>query len=939
MRSLSAAGLLLRRLRSERGMILLVVVLVAVTSFLFSAAPRLFNRVADDALRTAVHAAPVAQRNLTMRLTTSLQPRDGDAVAVVRDFGEGQARQLPAAVRSLILDWTVRVTTVRFILPKPPSHETHLWLAYQDGLTDGTRLVAGRWPVDLGMPLSPDLGDQGQGGGSNGGEEPRPEPEPARIEVALARAEATEIGVAVGDRLAVVLDRTDPQLTRTGYRIMPLEIEVAGLYEPLDPSAEMWQGDTRLLQVEQHGTDDFPIAFATAYVAAEAYPDLWASGLPFNYEWRFRVDPARFEADQVAGLQVELRRMGLISSAAAAPDDTVSIVTGLPGILDRFVTARAASEAALSIAAIGPLGLAGGALAMTAILLVRRRAGTLALARGRGASGALVLGTQLLESILVAGGAAVVGFVVATAIVPGRPSPLSAELGTVVAVVAIVVLVGASWSIARRPLGELGRDDPPVLRVAPRRLVIELAIVVIAVAATLLLRQRGLTVGPAGSDARVDPFLASVPVLSGLAAGIVALRFYPLPVRALGWLAARRRDLVPVLGLRTVGRHPAAANLSLLVLLLTAAFGAFSSVIGTSVDRGQVTASYLDIGADYRLERIGIGGMTLDPAGIAGVEATAPGVVDPSADFTSTTNQRASTYVAAIDPLAYAEVTAGTPAAPGWPDAFLAAPSGAGVGTAENPIPALLSDRLPTGSAKLRIGDTFEMLVARETMTFQLVDQRAAFPGIVGLATFAVVPLTWVRAAVGDRAMPPTVIWLRGPRDVGAGLTALIDAERESARVVSRHDAYAALHDAPLVAAIGAGYGLALLAAVIYMVLTIVGALVLSAAGRTRDLAYLRTLGVSARQALALTVLEHAPPVLLALLPGIALGIGVAILAEPGMGLATFVGASGVPLVVDWPALAALIAALLGAVVLAVAAGTWLARRTSMADALRIGED
>jgi putative ABC transport system permease protein len=156
---------------------------------------------------------------------------------------------------------------------------------------------------------------------------------------------------------------------------------------------------------------------------------------------------------------------------------------------------------------------------------------------------------------------------------------------------------------------------------------------------------------------------------------------------------------------------------------------------------------------------------------------------------------------------------------------------------------------------------------------------------------------------------------------------------------VSRYDAYAALHDAPLAAVIPAGYGLAVAVAAIYMALTIIGALVLSAAGRTRDLAYLRTLGVSARQAMALTVMEHVPPVLLALVPGVALGIGVAMLCEPGMGLAAFVGTSGVPLFVDWPALALMIAALTGVVVAAVTAGTWLSRRRPMVDALRIGED
>jgi putative ABC transport system permease protein len=114
--------------------------------------------------------------------------------------------------------------------------------------------------------------------------------------------------------------------------------------------------------------------------------------------------------------------------------------------------------------------------------------------------------------------------------------------------------------------------------------------------------------------------------------------------------------------------------------------------------------------------------------------------------------------------------------------------------------------------------------------------------------------------------------------------------------------------------------------------------MVLSAAGRTRDLAYLRTLGVTARQALELTVMEHGPPVVLALIPGVLLGIGIAILVEPGLRLATFVGSSGVPLSIDWGALALLVAGLASVVAMAVGAGTWLARRARPTDALRMGE-
>jgi putative ABC transport system permease protein len=935
-RSLWAAGLLLRRLRTERGIILLILVLVGATSFVFAAAPRLLNRATDDALRHAARVALPSVRTVALALDSSLDPGPDGGVSGVRATGERLAQGFPPSVAALISDRQLSVTTVRLYLPDPPSYETHLSLRYQDGLTDKTRLVSGRWPVDLGVPLAL------VGTGSEGPDEGGAQTKPVILEAALSTSSAEEIGIHVGDQFSVVLDGSDLLLRATPYRIVPTEIHVVGLYEPIDATAGYWDGDPDLLHVSQRGSPDEPVAYATAYVPAEMYPSLWASRLPFYYEWRFGIDPSRLDAGKVAQLQADLHRLGLIAgSSDGATSGTVTVLTGLPRFLDRFAMERALSESVLSIAAIGPFGLAGGAMAMVAVLLVTRRRATLALARGRGASGSLVLGTQLWEAILLAGGASLAGLLIAVSVIPARASPLSALLAIAVGGAAVLLLVGAAWPVARRPLGQLDRDDTPVLRLAPRRLVIEITIVLIAVAATLLLRQRGLTIGPAGSVARFDPMLASVPVLSGLAAGIVAVRLYPLPIRALGWLAARRRDFVPVLGLRRIGRHPAAANLPLLVLMLTAAFGAFSSVITSSVDQGQVVASYLDVGADYRIERVGIGGLepSVDPAAILRVEAVAPGIVESSALFESTPNQRVSIDMVAVDPRAYAEVLAASPVDPRWPTEFLAEPASTGLGTEQNPIPAILSTGLPVGSSNLAPGDTFRLAVVGQLMTFRLVQQRASFPGIGEGASFAVVPFNWVQAASANHRLAPSVMWLRAPADVAARLTAMVADGTGSARIVSRYHAYAALHDAPLGALVVTGYHLALVIAAIYMALTIIGALILSAARRSQDLAYLRTLGVTRGQALALTFAEHAPPVLLALVPGVALGIGIAILCEPGLGLATFVGINGaVPLSVDWPALALMATALIAVAAAAIAAGTWLSRRARLVDALRIDE-
>ena len=951
MRAMWAAALLLRRLRAEAGVALLLFVLVASTSFLFAAAPRLFNRVSDAAVRYAVAAAAPAARDVWLSATGYIGPGNAGAVSGVREYGQLREAEFPPSIEQLVSARALAFTTFRFAVPQSP---VRVSLRYQDGVTDAAPLVAGRWPVDLGMDLEQThLGDQAD-----------PRVPPTAFEAALSSDVARALQVQVGDRLDVALDLSDPLLPNasgsapggsgavgpgtTVFGIAPTQIEVVGVFQPLDANAETWSGNGFLEPGYQYGAAGLEAIYATAYVPAEAYASLYAAHLPFRYDWRFQVDPARFDADQADALQLDLPRLATLS----APDDhrllpdskavaglaNVTIQTGLAAILDRVAVQRAQSESVLSIAALGPLGLAAGATAMLAVLLIRRRRSSLLLARGRGASGMLLLGAQLWEAILLAGTAALVGFLLAVLAIPARDAPLSAILALAVAGVSTLLLVASTWPAARRPLIQLERDDPPILRVPPRRLVLEGTVAGIAVAAIFLLRQRGLTIGAVGETVRFDPLLAAVPLLSGLAAGILAVRLYPLPIRALGWLAARRRDLVPVVGLRTVARRPTTANLPLLVLLLTAAFGTFASVIASTIDRGQVATSYVQVGADYRLDQIGIGRLapTVDPSTVPGIEAFAAGVVDPSAGFIVGSYQRSTLDLDTVDALAYETVTAGTAADPAWPGDFLAPPPGAGAGSATNPIPAMVSTPFLPGIANLGPGDTFTLRVAQQPLLFRLVQPQAGFPGHGDAGSFAIVPLDWMKAALPDASFAPTVMWLRGSAAAEAPLAAMVSGASEQVRITSRPDVYAALHDAPLGSAVADGFGLALAVAVLYLAITLVGAVIMSAAGRTRDLAYLRTLGVSTRQAVALTAMEHAPPVLLALVPGVLLGIGVALVVQPGLGLGVFVGTQDAPLIVDWLTLGIVIATLSLVVTVAIGAGTWLAGRASLASALRI---
>jgi putative ABC transport system permease protein len=112
----------------------------------------------------------------------------------------------------------------------------------------------------------------------------------------------------------------------------------------------------------------------------------------------------------------------------------------------------------------------------------------------------------------------------------------------------------------------------------------------------------------------------------------------------------------------------------------------------------------------------------------------------------------------------------------------------------------------------------------------------------------------------------------------------------------------------------------------------------IAARSRARDLALVRTMGASPRDVFVLAAVELAPLVLTALALGIALGIAIPHLIEPGLDLAFFTGSGDAPIVIPWrtPVLAAA-----GILVLVAATVTVVGvrvRRAGLDSVLRIGE-
>ena len=934
----SALALLLRRERFDLAAVGLVTLLVAFTAFVSVAGIRMLERAADDGLRRQVDAAPVVQRMI--RFSTARSESGQEPAPTLADWqveGEQLRTTLPEPLRALLADGNMTVGSVRLAVANPPDFPLFITLRYQDSFEELAELVAGRWPASTNAQLPPvvefeptDTGGQGWPTGIDHSSD-----EPRRFEIAVQEATARELGLSIGSALVVGVDYLDTLLQssiigRADVSLAPTELEITGLYRVRDPQSDAWFGDPELRfdDLGNTGTALEPVAYITAYVSPDGLPGLVSSALPFEYQWRFPIMVDRLDAGAADDIRQALRILEAGPADTEASED-VTVTAGLLPLLERHRSLRAASEAVLGLAASAPLALAGGAIGMAAVLLTRRRRAAMILARGRGASGRLLLAANLSEAVVVAGVACLAGLGLAIALEPASELEPSLVAAVSIGFVAIALLGGLAWPQIAQPLGDLERGARPPRRMDPRRLVVELTVVALAVVGAYVLRQRGIAAAGGG----FDPFLAAVPPLIALAAGIVAVRAYRPLMAATGWLANRRRDLVPVLGVRTVARG-AVSSLPALVLLLAVAFAAFSSVVSTSVDQAQRHASWMAVGGDVRLEARGLARELppgLDPSGVPGVEATARGFIDTR--VRAPTGTRVGTLmVHAVDAAAYAAVVTGSPIEHEWPSEFLDQPG-------DGPLPAIVGPRLTGGQLGLGPGDKFQIVVLGRRIRLEVVEARQELAGLTAGDSFAIVPYAWLEHAM-KRDVPPSLMWIRAPAESVGALRDHISAHAGTIDLASRYDAYVALRNEPLVGAVGAGFGLAFGISVAYAVLTILGAVILSVGRRTRDLAVLRTLGLNGRQQTRLTMVEHVPSIMVALLPGIALGIGVASAVAPGLGLGAFSGSGGdVPLAIDWPSLAALSAALAALALAAVVIGSWLSRREAVVNALRMASD
>ncbi|MGH3274038.1 MAG: hypothetical protein ACRDNZ_06880, partial [Streptosporangiaceae bacterium] len=511
--------------------------------------------------------------------------------------------------------------------------------------------------------------------------------------------------------------------------------------------------------------------------------------------------------------------------------------------------------------------------------------------------------------------------------------PWPAALAVAAAMIAaLTVLTGWQHRTARQQGGR-ERAEVTQARRSPRRTVAEATVLVLAAGGLATLR---LT----ASQGQPDAYTTVSPVLTAIAASLLAARLYPIPVRGLLPAAATRRGAVGFLGLAQAARTQVSAVLPVLALVLTLTMAAFAAMVSGSVAASQELTSWQQVGADATIQAPPDVISSVITGRAQRAIAATPGVTSATAVWTATASgplgaqlrgpsgKNRLAGLAVVDPAPYAALAAHTPWG-GFPAQLLVrgrsdsgtggSTGGADGGAGRRPVPVLASSALALALGA-RPGQTVTMNLGGIVLDVSIRGIIGRTPAMPAGGSFLVFP-RW--AAAGLSSIPgPDLLLVTGPGTNSRQFARTMATSEQGGILTLRSQVLTQLRTAPAQAAADQVDTLGLWAAAALTVIALLVGLAASAGSRSLLTRRMTALGMAARQTRTLALAQTLPLLATGILGMLATAIGLALLVGPALNLAVFVagGTGAAPSFVPvQPRPAALLLPAAGAVVVALA--------------------
>jgi putative ABC transport system permease protein len=581
------------------------------------------------------------------------------------------------------------------------------------------------------------------------------------VPVAVTTQTAARFGLHPGSRLVLT--------ALSG----PVELAVTAVVAERDEASTFWTQDIAVGMPSFVTTGEYWVGGVLADPGALAAVQNTFGGPGLAMEWEFPLGLGGVNADQAQGLADDLgRAVTYLSLRLPANWFTPTVSSPVAQDLSAFLDTQAATQTVLLLLFVSMIVVGIAVILVASLTIAVRRADELTMLRARGGSLRQVAGLMLRGTAIAAVPAALVGVGLALVLVPGDPGRAQSTswvLGWVLAGVAVLAaLAGPSLIAAWRHRRPAPAVNPARVTTAEtrsrmaslRRPVAEVTACAAAVAGLVVLHDEGV---PAGGS--VDWFLAAAPVLVAVLAVVVMLRLYPLVIRGLLRLSARRAGATGFVALAGAARTSLTGVLPAFALVLALSLATFAGALRNAIASGEVAASWQATGADVMITT----GSGTTPAAVRAIAAV-PGVRHVVAVRVSSwvTSSGQPLTVVAVDPASYQAVVAGTPF-PAVPMGPISVASG-GPRSPSTTVPVLASpaeaaalgrgvtritSQYPPGQISIRIVGEVASTPAQPTDGAFLIMPRRGLTGLGSLAAANMVLVTG--ASINDARLSAVV--------------------------------------------------------------------------------------------------------------------------------------------------------------------------------------
>lgn len=620
----AAWRVVLRRAQANWPILGAAMLTIILATTLLSAGPIYAGAVTLSGLRRTLHDSPIDQANVEVSIFSA----PGEYASVDKIVSSVTPNAF--ATTGGTIERSGRSES--FALPgQPANNVTNLAvLAFFQNIQQHATLVNGSWPADTAS---------------------------GPINVAIPESTANLLKLKTGSTLDLQSRRIDT------FHVV---VRIVGIYRINNPADGFWWNDALSTGGLETG------ASFTTYGPFVTTPNTFfknQGGLSAQVFWRIYPNFDKLTVSEVSTLIANVEGLKNRLNLGRQPNDEFDVDTTLNQILRTAQRSLLVTRSGVLIVTIQLAILAGYALLLTSNLLVDQRRVETGLLHSRGASTGQIVMMALMEALILAVPAAIIGpwlaslslrifnhiGPLASISLPVNPVitrdayalSIVSAFGCVLAL-ALPMLVSARTFVQAR--ATRGRQASHGLAQSAG---IDLMLVGIAILGYWQLsRYRGQITQTVQGRFGIDPFLVAAPAIGLLAGAIIALRLVPLLARIIDRAASRQRGLVASLGAWQVARRPLRYARSALLLMIAMAIGLFALSYGSTWELSQQDQANYQVGADVWLQPDIRIGSSVPQWDLAQAQQQVPGVEETMAgnrDFLDVSRSSGSGQILAID--------------------------------------------------------------------------------------------------------------------------------------------------------------------------------------------------------------------------------------------------------------------------------------------------